>query len=84
MSFNSFTFLIFFAVVMALHRLPLPWTVKKLNLVVASYLFYAAWNPPFVLVLFMSSVVDFYLARWLDRTGTACATGGLSSSRASP
>jgi alginate O-acetyltransferase complex protein AlgI len=68
MGFNTLTFLIFFAIVLGLHRLPLPWKAKKLNLVVASYLFYAAWNPPFVLLLYLSSVVDFYLARLLDRT----------------
>ena len=68
MAFNSFTFVFFFAIVLGLHQLPLPWKAKKLNLIVASYLFYAAWNPPFVLLLFLSSVVDFFLARWLDRT----------------
>jgi D-alanyl-lipoteichoic acid acyltransferase DltB (MBOAT superfamily) len=68
MAFNSLTFLLFFTCVMVLHRLPLPWKAKKFNLVIASYLFYAAWNPPFVLLLFMSSVVDYYLARRLDRT----------------
>ena len=68
MAFNSLTFVLFFAIVLALHQLPLPWKVKKINLIVASYLFYAAWNPPFVLLLLLSSVVDFFLARWLDRT----------------
>jgi len=44
MVFNSLTFVVFFACVLALHALPLPWTTKKINLAVASYLFYAAWN----------------------------------------
>src|SRR5947209_2799190 len=68
MVFNSLTFLVFFAVVLVLHRLPLPWTVKKFNLLVASYLFYAAWNPPFVLLLMLAAVVDFVLARWISRS----------------
>jgi D-alanyl-lipoteichoic acid acyltransferase DltB (MBOAT superfamily) len=71
MVFNSLTFLTFFAVVCFLHYLPLPWTVKKLNLLVASYLFYAAWNPPFVLLLVLSAVVDFFLARWVSRVQRA-------------
>ena len=63
MVFNSLTFLVFFAAVLALHRLPFPWTAKKLNLLLASYLFYAAWNPPFVILLWISTVVDWWIAR---------------------
>jgi hypothetical protein len=42
MVFNSLTFLVFFLVVLSLHHLPLPWRVRKVNLLLASYLFYAA------------------------------------------
>src|ERR1700736_4550093 len=65
MVFNSLTFVVFFACVLALHSLPLPWTVKKINLLIASYLFYAAWNPPFVILLWVSTVVDWYAAQGL-------------------
>jgi alginate O-acetyltransferase complex protein AlgI len=65
--FNSLTFLVFFAVVLGLHSLPLPWTLKKANLLVASYIFYGAWNPPFVVLLWISTVLDWYVARWLYR-----------------
>ncbi len=63
MLFNSFTFLVFFALVLLLHRLPLSWSLKKLNLVAASYLFYAAWNPPFVVLLWISTAVDWVVGR---------------------
>jgi alginate O-acetyltransferase complex protein AlgI len=63
MLFNSLTFVVFFAVVVLVHNLPLPWRAKKLNLLVASYLFYAAWNPPFVILLWISTVLDWYVAR---------------------
>ena len=63
MLFNSLTFLVFFAVVLALHNAPLPWRVKKINLLLASYLFYAAWNPPFVILLWISTVVDWRVAK---------------------
>ncbi len=63
MLFNSLTFILFFAVVLALHNLPLPWRVKKVNLLLASYVFYAAWNPPFVLILWLSTAVDWIVAR---------------------
>jgi alginate O-acetyltransferase complex protein AlgI len=66
--FNSLTFLVFFAAVLFLHSLPFPWKLKKINLLVASYLFYAAWNPPFVLLLMLAAVVDFFLARRLSRS----------------
>ncbi|QNP39413.1 MBOAT family O-acyltransferase [Lysobacter solisilvae (ex Woo and Kim 2020)] len=65
MVFNSLTFVVFFACVLVLHRLPLGWTTKKINLLIASYLFYAAWNPPFVVLLWVSTVVDWWAAKKL-------------------
>jgi alginate O-acetyltransferase complex protein AlgI len=65
MVFNSLTFAVFFACVLAMHNLPLGWTTKKVNLLLASYLFYAAWNPPFVALLWISTVVDWYAAQKL-------------------
>ena len=60
---NSLTFLVFFAVLLVLHRMPFSWTTKKVNLLIASYIFYAAWNPPFVLLLWASTIVDWFIAR---------------------
>ena len=54
MLFNSLTFVVFFAVVLALHHGPFSWRQKKIHLLLASYLFYAAWNPPFVCNSFWS------------------------------
>ncbi len=65
MVFNSLTFVVFFACVLVMHNLPLGWTTKKVNLLLASYLFYAAWNPPFVILLWISTVVDWYAAQKL-------------------
>jgi alginate O-acetyltransferase complex protein AlgI len=65
MVFNSYTFIVFFAIILLLHNLPLPWKVKKMNLLLASYVFYAAWNPPFILLLWLSTVIDFYVGRAL-------------------
>jgi hypothetical protein len=63
--FNSLTFLVFFACVLLLHSMPFNWTTKKVNLLIASYLFYAAWNPPFVVLLWVSTLVDWYAAQRL-------------------
>ena len=68
MLFNSMTFAVFFAAVLGLHTLPLPWHVKKINLLLASYLFYAAWSPPFVLLLWISTAVDWKVAAWISAT----------------
>ena len=68
MLFNSLTFLVFFAWVLAVHYAPLPWKVRKVHLLLAGYAFYAAWNPPFVLLLWLSTVVDWLMAAKLART----------------
>ena len=63
MAFNSLIFLIFFAIVLGLHSLPLQWHAKKTNLLLASYIFYAAWNPPFIVLLWLSTLTDWFAAR---------------------
>ncbi|WP_300973488.1 MBOAT family protein [Sphingomonas sp. LHG3406-1] len=70
MIFNSLTFVLFFAVVLALHNAPFGWRQKKINLLLASYLFYAAWNPPFIILLWVSTVVDWWAAQWMVRART--------------
>jgi len=65
MVFNSLTFVVFFLLVLGMHSLPLPWKAKKVNLLIASYIFYSAWNPPFVILLWVSTVVDWYAAQGL-------------------
>src|SRR6188768_4017713 len=65
MVFNSYTFIAFFIVMLILHNLPFTWKVKKINLLVASYIFYAAWNPPFILLLWLSTIVDYFVGKAL-------------------
>ncbi len=68
MLFNSLTFLLFFACVFALHALLPTWTGRKVLLLAASYLFYAAWHPPYVLILAFTTVLGWWLARLIWRT----------------
>jgi hypothetical protein len=77
MLFNSLTFLAFFAAVLAIHYSPLGWTTKKGSLLLASYLFYAAWNPPFVVLIWLSTVVDWYAAKWMFRSNSPTRRRGL-------
>ena len=76
MLFNSLTFFAFLAVVLALHAAALPWKVKKTNLLIASYLFYAAWNPPFVILLWISTLVDWWAAGRIHRSTSAASRKG--------
>jgi alginate O-acetyltransferase complex protein AlgI len=70
MVFNSLSFLVFLAVCLGLHHLPLTWRVRKLNLLVASSLFYAAWNPLFLPLLWYAITLDWFLARALASART--------------
>jgi len=65
MVFNSYTFIVFFLFILILHNLPFSWKVKKINLLLASYIFYAAWNPPFILLLWLATIVDYFVGRAL-------------------
>jgi len=71
MLFNSYTFIIFFMYIVLVHYSKLPWKYKKTNLLIGSYIFYAAWNPPFVLLLFSSTFVDWHLAKKIFLSPTA-------------
>lgn len=60
MLFNSLGFIVFLAVVLALYYAPLfNWTGKKAMLLLASYVFYGLWNPPLILLLWISTMVDW-------------------------
>ena len=63
MLFNSYTFVVFFVTVLLVYYIVPGWKVRKSLLLGASYVFYAAWNPPFVLLLWFSTVVDWLAAR---------------------
>ncbi|MEN2399393.1 MBOAT family O-acyltransferase [Flavobacterium sp. MC2016-06] len=65
MVFNSYTFIVFFLIVLFLHNLPLAWKAKKNILLLASYIFYAVWNPPFILLLWLSTIIDFHVGKAL-------------------
>ena len=63
MLFNSLTFVLFFVTVLILYWSIVSWTLRKNLLVVASYIFYGAWNPPFAALLFSTTAMDFWLGR---------------------
>src|SRR5437660_1302753 len=68
MLFNSLTFVVFFTLVVFLYWSIRSWTARKNLLVVASYIFYGAWNPPFAALLFSTTAMDFWLGARIART----------------
>jgi len=64
--FNSITFLLFLVIVLTVYNLKLPWKLKKGILLFASYFFYAAWHPPFIILLWISTASDWFIASRLS------------------
>jgi alginate O-acetyltransferase complex protein AlgI len=62
MLFNSLDFLIFFPAVVLAHFL-LPDRFRWVLLLVASYFFYMYWKPEYAILIFGSTVIDFYLSK---------------------
>lgn len=63
MQFDSFTFVVFFAAVLCVYNALRGWSARKWFLLIASWVFYAAWNPLFLPLLIGSATLDFWIAR---------------------
>jgi alginate O-acetyltransferase complex protein AlgI len=70
MLFNSLTFVVFFLLVLGAYWTMRSWEARKNLLLVASYIFYGAWNPPFAALLFATTALDFYLGRKMGKVET--------------
>lgn len=68
MTFDSLTFVVFLALVYAAYWALRPWTGRKALLLIASYAFYGAWNPFFVLLIIATTGFDWFAAHWMDRS----------------
>ncbi len=69
MLFCSPDFLYFFSIVFAIYW-SLPWgEVRVYLLLVASFVFYATWNEWLACLIVVSTVMDFLIARTMDRSG---------------
>ena len=67
MLFNSIDFLIFFPIVVSLYFW-LPHRYRWALLLAASYYFYAAWKLEYTLLIFTSTVIDYFMAREIARS----------------
>lgn len=58
MVFNSIDFLLFFPIVLLIYFI-LPSKIRYIWLLISSYYFYICWNPVYVLLLFLSTVITY-------------------------
>ncbi|MBF0521765.1 MAG: MBOAT family protein [Candidatus Omnitrophica bacterium] len=67
MLFNSLEFFFFFIAVYGLYLIS-PFRWQNRLLIVASCLFYAAWNWKFLALMFVSITTDYFCAKYMDQT----------------
>jgi D-alanyl-lipoteichoic acid acyltransferase DltB (MBOAT superfamily) len=67
MLFNSIEYVIFFPIVICLYFFCPP-RLRWVLLLAASYIFYMAWEPAYVLLIITSTIVDYVAAQLMDRT----------------
>lgn len=68
MLFNTLGFVVFLSIVLILYYFfPFKWNQKKGILLLASYIFYGLWNPPLILLLWISTVVDWTAGKKLSK-----------------
>src|SRR5208337_1896666 len=81
MLFHTWPFLVFMLIVLPVFfalrktRLWIPW------LMAASYFFYGWWNPSYLLLVFYSTALDFFLVALMDHCPRAGRTAGASRFR---
>src|ERR1700730_13905573 len=80
MLFNSLTFVVFFVVVVTTYWSIRSWQARQNFLVVCSYIFYGAWNPPFAALLFSTTAMDFWLGRQIAKANRSSRRAWLVAS----
>ena len=67
MLFNSLQFLLFFLVV-TLAYYSLGWRGRWVLLLLASCYFYMVFKPAYIIILFLTIIIDYYAGIWIERT----------------
>lgn len=71
MLFNSLDFAVFLILVLTVYFVVLPARLQRTRkgfLLIASYAFYGSWNPPFTVLLLISTALDYTVALRMERT----------------
>ena len=66
MLFNSLEFLIFLPIVIIVYYI-LPHKFRWVLLLAASYYFYMAWNPKYIVLIVISTLVDYFAAIFMEK-----------------
>ncbi len=69
MLFNSISFLIFFPIVVLFYYL-IPKKFRYIWLLIASYYFYMSWNPRYVVLLLLSTIVTYLSGLFIPKAKT--------------
>lgn len=75
MLFHSFRFLIFFPCVFFLYYI-LPFRFRKSMLLAASWYFYMCWKPEFIVLLLLSTLVDYFCGLGIEKRRQAGQPAG--------
>lgn len=78
MLFNSALFLLFFPSVTLLYFC-LPRQLKNPCLLLASYFFYACWNPKYIILLFVTTFVTYAGGLLIERAGGGSSSGAAAA-----
>ena len=62
MLFNSIDFLIFFPIVLLVYFV-LPAKIRYIWLLISSYYFYMCWNPVYIILIIISTVITYLCGR---------------------
>jgi len=66
MLFNSLEFLIFFPAVVIIYFL-IPHRFRWVFLLLSSYYFYMAWRPEYIVLILISTIVDYFACIWMGK-----------------
>lgn len=69
MLFNSYQFLVFFPIVCLLYFI-LPKKVRWIWLLASSYYFYMCWNPVYLILIVISTIITYLCAIFVEKTET--------------
>jgi len=68
MIFSSFTFMVFFAAVLSLYAMARSYPQRAAIILAASIIFYASWRPAYLILLFASLLVNYFIYARLAKT----------------
>ncbi len=67
MLFNSYEFIIFFPIVIILYFL-IPHRYRWIMLLISSYIFYMAWRAEYIILIIVSTLIDYTMSIQMDKT----------------